>query len=872
MKTTPHLKPTRIPYLRHITQKLSTCGLSALAIALMAITTQASEVIVDNASPSGVAFTGTWTLTTNPGYWAANTTHDGNTAKGAKSVRFTPNLTKPGQYDVYLWWSSASNRATNVPVQITHQGGSQQVIVNQQTNGSKWNLLGTFLFASGTAGNVLIGNAATNGYVFADAVRFVPRGLNPFGVSMASNRVDNLASWVGPISTAGAGWVRGFKGINNITPSQGTYNWTQVDAFLSAASTNDVDICGLFGYNATWINSNPQTLPTDNLPAWGNYVSAVVAHCKHQVKYWEVGNEPPNFTSNGTPAQYASTVVTAYNAAKAEDPSSQIGLAAKSVHINWLAQAIQAGAADHFDFVTFHPYETFDMTVYGWEAQFMSIVSTTRKMLADLNPAKADVPIWFTEIGQPVGGVNGSITFTETLIAENLVKGYAMSLAQGVSVITWFEGRDGDSGPFGLISASGVQRPAFFAFSNLIQHLGQNPNYRGWILLNSTATPQRDYGFVFDGANGPVLIAWAPPGITDTISFSQSVQVVDPISGGSASATSISLSNSPRLILGVPPSLLAQADANKGQPFPWGGDFSAATTVTVTMGNPNGEAGLHHGKPDVTSTAVTVPYGPARDCDKVVNGVQKGGAQFIAVDPNFLSYTTVPIEITAVVRRNASNTAASLKITYESTTGTKDTVAQSIPSNTQWHTLTWTITDARFVGMFGYNFYLNSASPKYFLQSVSVKKVGDSVNFQATPPEAYSTQDSTNGSPAVLDSGTTLKLTGNLWKKINYSYDIKPNTILEFDFKAGPEGEIHAIGVDVDTTEGGTGSMIFQLHGTQSYQQQQFNDYVEPGWKHYVIPIGAYTTGVKPYLLFISDKDASPYTCESQFRNVRLHE
>jgi hypothetical protein len=843
-------------------------------LCLSASLCRAAEVIVDNAAPTGVTVTGTWTAGTNPGYWGTNYIHDGNWAKGTKSVRFTPNLPAAGEYDVFLWWSASSNRATNVPVDVTYSGGTDLIEVNEQLDGSQWNLLGTYNFTAGTAGNVLIANTGTNGYVFADAVKFVSTRPNPFGVSMSSSRVDNLASWVGPIASTGAGWVRGFKGINNITPSPGTYNWVQVDAYLAAAAANNMNVCGIINYNASWINPNTQTFPTDNLPAWGNYVTALVNHSKNQVRHWEVGNEPPNYTSGGTPAQYASTMITAYDAAKAEDPTCKIGLAAKSADINWLYRTINAGAADHFDFITLHPYEVFDQIGYGWEAQFMSLVPTIRKMLADRNPAKVDVPVWFTELGQPVGSVNGSLTFTDTIIAENLVKAYSMGLAQGVSVITWFEGREGDSGPFGLISSAGVQRPAYTAFSKVIQYLGTRPDYIGWVQLNTSANPDRDYGFVFQGATTTVMAAWAPPGVTDTINFGQTVQIINPVTGSVTSASSYSLTNSPILVVGVPAALVTQATTNKTLPFPWDGDYTSAPSVAITMGGPNTEAGLHHLKADVTSTAVTTPYGPARDCNKITAGIQKGTAQYITVDPNFSSYTTGPLQITAVVRRNAANDAASVAIAYESTSGMKTTTSQSVPGNTQWYTLTWTINDAQFVGNYGYNFYLSSASPRYYIQSLTVTKLTPStVNFSTSPTSSYATQDSVNGSVAVEDAGATLKLTGNLWKKIGFSYTVTSGTVLEFDFKAaGPEGEIQAIGIETDNVEGGSGCVIFQLQGTQTYANQTFNTHTSTDWVHYSIPIGAHTTGSKAHLVFISDKDSSPYTSESFFRNVTVHE
>jgi len=70
-----------------------------------------------------------------------------------------------------------------------------------------------------------------------------------------------------------------------------------------------------------------------------------------------------------------------------------------------------------------------------------------------------------------------------------------MGIAQGVACIEWFEGRDGDSGPMGLLDRNGSPRPAYTAMAQLIKYLGQHPTYLGWVLLDN-----RVYGFVFQGA------------------------------------------------------------------------------------------------------------------------------------------------------------------------------------------------------------------------------------------------------------------------------------------------------------------------------------------------------------------------------------
>jgi hypothetical protein len=148
---------------------------SKLASAKSSLTSPpAYETILDNTSSSGVSLTGTWTASTgSAGYYGSNYLHDGDTGKGSKRITYTPNLPTTGSYTVYARWTAHPNRATNVPIVVNHAGGATTVTVNQQTNGGTWVSLGTFTLKGGIVNNVVIRNDGTNGYVVADAVRFV---------------------------------------------------------------------------------------------------------------------------------------------------------------------------------------------------------------------------------------------------------------------------------------------------------------------------------------------------------------------------------------------------------------------------------------------------------------------------------------------------------------------------------------------------------------------------------------------------------------------------------------------------------------------------------------------------------------------------
>jgi hypothetical protein len=134
----------------------------------------------------------------------------------------------------------------------------------------------------------------------------------------------------------------------------------------------------------------------------------------------------------------------------------------------------------------------------------------------------------------------------------------------------------------------------------------------------------------------------------------------------------------------------------------------------------NEERGLHTQSAQAVAAEVVAYGGSARV------GNVPGGTVFM-VDPNFLTYTVTPLEIEVVVRRDAANDEAGFALKYESTRGFKSCGWTSVPGDGAWHTLKWRLEDAEFVGMYGYEFALDSDGPRYgryAIRSVTVTKVG----------------------------------------------------------------------------------------------------------------------------------------------------
>jgi polysaccharide biosynthesis protein PslG len=543
-------------------------------------------------------------------------------------------------------------------------------------------------------------------YANAQAPAAAQSPLAVFGIGADDHTSRDLQKWIPQMAAIGIRNMRACRTLwSDVEPEEGQWRWSQLDGQLDTMAANHMECWALLYGGVPWdTKDRPGGFPSHDLQAWSDYVYQTVKHAKGRVKYWEVWNEPPNGTNDAPASDYGKLMSVTYDAVKAADPQSQVGMAAQSVNINYLEQAIKAGAKDHFDYITLHPYEILGSVNDNWgtESIFMHIVPTLRKMLAAQDPAREEAPVWFTEMGYDAGK-------DPALQAQALIKAYSMGIAEGVSVMNWFEGIDGDSGPMGLLDEGGKPRPSYTAMAQMIEHLGTHPHYLGWVLLNG-----RDYGFVFKTDKQAVMVAWTPGGVTDHVEFVQEAGIIDPLTAHATESRAVELTPSPILVENPPANLVSLAERNRMQPFPWDGDFSRAKSVSVRMGRTEVVEGLHPQRGDVVGADVVAYGGPAR------SGNVPGGPVFI-VDPNFLSYTSVPIQISAVVRRGPENHPAKLVLEYESTSGFKKLPAREIPGNQEWYTAQWTINDAQFVSKWIFNFRFDLGD--YLIKEVRVTKL-----------------------------------------------------------------------------------------------------------------------------------------------------
>lgn len=155
----------------------------------------------------------------------------GNTANWAFDISET------GQYQVYAKWTAYPNRASNATYVVTDDVTDTSVTVDQRTDGSIWNLLGTFNFSQGENYQVSLSNQA-DGYVIADAVKVVP-----------VNATLNTATWSFSVPQAGSHRVfaRWTSNANRATDAQYTVVSDAGESTVSVNQQLDGGVWNLLG-------------------------------------------------------------------------------------------------------------------------------------------------------------------------------------------------------------------------------------------------------------------------------------------------------------------------------------------------------------------------------------------------------------------------------------------------------------------------------------------------------------------------------------------------------------------------------------------------------------------------------------------------
>lgn len=199
-------------------------------------------IVVDNMDAGFSASSSWFTSTAAPGYWGSNY-HARQTASVSDAATWNFQVRTLGDYEVFAWWASGSNRATAAPYIVDHNNGSTVVNVNQTINGGKWNSLGTYRFGGVNPKNHTVRLScwtSSGSYVIADAIRLVPKTV----------WVDNHHSGF----SASNNWNTSTAGTQKLGPD---FRWRGAQAISDAATWTAQDLTtGSYQVQARWVSGS----------------------------------------------------------------------------------------------------------------------------------------------------------------------------------------------------------------------------------------------------------------------------------------------------------------------------------------------------------------------------------------------------------------------------------------------------------------------------------------------------------------------------------------------------------------------------------------------------------------------------------------
>ena len=185
------------------------------------------------------------------------------------------------------------------------------------------------------------------------------------------------------------------------------------------------------------------------------------------------------------------------------------------------------------------------------------------------------------------------------------------------------------------------------------------------------------------------------------------------------------------------------------------------------------------------------------------------------------------------------------------------------------------------VGDYNYNFMAAQTLGTF---NINVDTIDLGSNLSASSPITINpsllsnyTMGGMSANEVNISPNGTLQLSGDLWTKLDFAYNVSEYTVLEFEFRSDAMGYAHVIGFDNDNSYWDNANSNtytgFKLYGTETWDRwnQSLNNYSGTDWKSYSFKIGDLFTGAMSYLFFVNT-NPNGTSGNSFFRNIRVYD
>jgi hypothetical protein len=266
------------------------------------------EVIVDNRAPETVE-TGRWLSSGGSHPFGDGSVYAYETDS---AFTFAPRVPRPGDYDVFLWWTEWPSRIRSVPVEILSAQGRTMVHVDQGVGGGRWNRIATLPFEEAGVIRVF---ATTGGSTCADAVRLAPVTAEPGTTSVGSWSSSGGTMPYGGSSLYSKQSGASYRYALNV-PAPGSYRaWMWWSGFPSRPSSVRVDVEHAAGTSSVQVSQQVNAGQWNELGMWDFGATAVItifaasagSTCADAVRLTAGGAPPPyeKVIDNGEPGTKA---------------------------------------------------------------------------------------------------------------------------------------------------------------------------------------------------------------------------------------------------------------------------------------------------------------------------------------------------------------------------------------------------------------------------------------------------------------------------------------------------------------------------------------------------------------------------------------
>lgn len=265
-------------------------------------------------------------------------------------------------------------------------------------------------------------------------------------------------------------WDTGVK-WSSINTAPGSYNWSNLDAWLTLAQSKGVQVVYTLGSTPSFAASNPSqsgcaygpgTCSPPDLTDWDNFVTALVRHSVQQsqlgqgrINYYELWNEPNNLPYwTGTINQLVTQSQHAYKIIKTYDPGAIVLTPSptwtSTSPWQWMSSYLGAAAATGDPDAPFAAVVAFH--AYLGKPAPESVVSSIRNMSAAMaSYGVGNLPLWDTEDSWGTSSVISDWSTQAQFAARSLI----LQWLAGVDRLYWY---GWDYSPWGTLwdSSNGI--------------------------------------------------------------------------------------------------------------------------------------------------------------------------------------------------------------------------------------------------------------------------------------------------------------------------------------------------------------------------------------------------------------------------------